>query len=219
MFAQALSNGPNHNEWQGFYWEYRGRAVLNSAFAPNPNPPRVHFGNTTFDYALRFVWDLKAHTESWRYPSSGARRRGQSAAPLNDQEAMDTCIAEQGLGFLMVGGEAVADEDGAFVHWHRDFKARQGKNPSPSNSGKSRERKAAFEPLHVEAFFFPSAPAFEAAKALGQVTGFKQGKQAPDREGGEGSTRRPKYNLSVPKARGSGLAVARFDWPHVDSKP
>lgn len=213
MLDQGVTEGPNQNEWQGFYWESRGRAVLNAAFTPNPSPPRTRYGNTSFDYSLRFVWDLKAHTEAWRYPVSGSTRKSQGVAPLNDQESMDACIEDQGLGFLMVGGVGVADEDGAFVEWHRAFKVRQGVKSKPSNSGKSRQRKAAFEPIHVEAFYFHNALALEAAKAAGQVTGFLQGKQAPDEEGGEGRARRPKYNLSVPRARGAGLAVARFDWP------
>lgn len=213
MLDQGVSEGPNQNEWQGFYWESRGRAVLNSAFKPNPSPPRTRYGNTSFDYSLRYVWDLKAHTEAWRYPISGRTLKGQDVAPLNDQESIDACIKEQGLGFLMVGGVGVADEDDSFVAWHRNFKLRQGVKSRPSNSGRSRQRKAAFEPAHVEAFYFHDLGALEAAKAAGQVTGFQQGKQAPDQDGAEGRARRPKYNLSVPKARGSILAVARFDWP------
>ncbi|MDO7868175.1 hypothetical protein [Nocardioides jiangxiensis] len=213
MKEQGVSEGPNQNEWQGFYWESRGRTLLNSAFTPNPNPPKIAYGNTSFDYSLRFVWDLKAHTESWRSPSTGAVKRGQSAAPLNDQEAMEACVREQGLGFLMVGGEAIVDEDRSFYDWHAAFKAAGGVKSRSSNSGNSRARKSAFEPLHVEAFWFDNSEALEAAKAAGQITGFAQGKQAPDEEGGVGRIRRPKYNLSVPKARQSSINVARLDWP------
>ena len=214
MMQQELSDGPNQNEWQGFYWESRGRAILNGAFTPNPDPPQVAFGHTVFDYAHRFVWDLKAHTESWRSPATGAIRAGQSAAPLNDQEAMERCIEEQGLGFLMVGGVGVEDADNAFVSWHRAFKETRGVNSSSSNSGRSRMRKAAFEPLHVEAFFFHNTQDLNAAKAAGYVTGFVQGKQAPDKQGAEGRSRRPKYNLNVGRARSTRLAVARFEWPN-----
>ncbi len=216
MLDQGATEGPNQNEWQGFYWESRGRAVLNSAFTPNPNPPRTRYGNSSFDYSLRFVWDLKAHTEAWRYPVSGNTQKGQSVAPLNDQESMAACIEDQGLGFLMVGGVAVADEDKAFVEWHRAFKSRQGVKSKPSNSGKSRQRKAAFEPLHIEAFYFHDTAELEAAKVAGQITGFQQGKQAPGEVGGTGRERRPKYVLSVPKARGTRLAVADFHWPRVE---
>lgn len=212
MDEQGVTEGPHQNEWQGFYWESRGRALLNAAFTPNPNPPRVAYGNTTFDYSLRFVWDLKAHTESWFTPTTETLKRGQSAAPLNDQQAMDDCVDEQGLGFLMVGGRAINDDDGSFTEAHRQFKAERGVKSRTSNSGASRARKSAFEPLHVEAFFFHNTEALDAAKAAGQVTGFAQGKQAPDEPGAVGRARRPKYNLAVPKARGTSLMVARFEW-------
>jgi hypothetical protein len=126
---------------------------------------------------------------------------------------MDACIDEQGLGFLMVGGVGVEDDDASFVKWHRDFKTAHGVKSKPSNSGKSRMRKAAFEPLHVEAYYFHNTEALEGAKASGQITGFRQGKQPPDHEGGEGKARRPKYNLHVSRAQSVGLAVADFSWP------
>lgn len=215
MKREGLTRGPNDNEWQGFYWEERGRQILNRAFTPNPSPPRSVYAKTAFDYSLRFVWDLKAHTEAWLTPSTGVLRRGRIAAPLNDQAAMDLCIADQGLGFLMLGGLAVADETGAFVDWHREFKLANGVKSKSSNSGQSRMRKASFEPLHVEAFWFADTEAFNAAKAAGQITGFAQGKQAPADDGIEGRPRRPKYNLTVPRARDSDLRVARFDFPRT----
>ncbi len=187
--------------------------VLNEAFVPNPNPPKTRYGNTRFDYSLRYVWDLKAHTETWRYPTIGAMKTGQPSAPLNDQEAMDACIDEQGLGFLVVNGEAVADEDGSFLNWHRALKAEHGVSSKTSNSGNSRLRKAAFMPRCVEAFYFANSQALEAAKAAGHVTGFRQGKQAPREKGADGKPRRPKYNMHMTKARGTELAIARFDWP------
>lgn len=213
MLNQGVVNGPNQNEWQGFYWEARGRAILNAAFTANPRPPQLVYGNTTFDYSLRFAWDLKAHTEAWRYPVSGTTKRGQASAPLNDQEAIRECVAEQGLGFLVVGGVAVADEDGSFVEWHRKFKLANGVKKKAANSDKSRVRKTAFEPRHVEAFYFHNSLELKAATAAGHVTGFKQGKQPPGAKGGPGKPRHPKYKLNVPKARSSGLACARLDWP------
>lgn len=213
MEKQGLTRGPNDNEWQGFYYEAKGRELLNAAFTPNPNPPRISYGRTDFDYSLQFVWDLKAHTEMWCTPSTGAVTRGQGAAPLNDQVAMSQCIEEQGLGFLMVGGVGIEDEDGSFVAWQREQKRAKGVKSKPSNSGRSRRRKAAFEPRHVEAFFFHDQEALSAALLAGQLTGFNQGLQAPDAEGQQGRARRPKFNLAVNKARGSDLAVARYEWP------
>ena len=61
--ASSGARGANENEWQGWYFEARGREVLSSAFQPSATPPQIRFGNTTFDYSLNHVWDLKAHTE------------------------------------------------------------------------------------------------------------------------------------------------------------
>lgn len=205
MKRQGITKGPNENEWQGFYFEHRGVEILNSAFTPNPDPPQSKYGNTPFDYSLRFVWDLKAHTEVQYFPATGTMKRGLPGSPLNDQAAMIQCIGDQGLGFLMVGGGAVMDEGREFYDWHRAFK---GKEPKPSNTGRSTMRKAAFEPRHIEAFWFANVAALDAARASGQITDFKQGRQA------SGEYRNLKFQLHVPKARDAGLAVARFDWPH-----
>lgn len=215
MEEQGLTRGPNDNEWQGFYFEAKGRELLNAAFTPNPDPPRVRYGRTDFDYSLRYVWDLKAHTEKWRTPSTGSvvKSSASSMAPLNDQQAMDECIGEQGLGFLMVSGVAIEDEDGAFVSWHRERKQAKGVVSRPSNSGNSRRRKAAFEPLHVEAFFFHDTHSLDAAVAAGQLAEFqKDFSQARRADGGKGSARREKYKMSVSKARPSGLLVAHHGW-------
>lgn len=212
--ADNETGDQNQMEWPGFFWEHRARTILNTVFAPNPNPPRIKYGPKPFDYSLNFVWDLKSHTESWLDPATGIMTSGQSGAPLNDAQSMDECIADQGLGFLMVGGTAIADAGGAFKAWHDKFK---GKAAAPSNSGASRRRKAAFEPLHVDAYWFANLEAFGAAKVAGHILGFKQGKQAPGRIGQAGVDRRPKYNLSK-SAAGQGIHVARYDYPRSEAK-
>lgn len=211
MEEQGLTRGPNDLEWQGFYFEAKGRAELNAAFAIPDVPRRVRYGRTVFDYARHYVWDLKVHTEGWSPPGSGGGSRHR-AAPLNDMEAMDLCIAEQGLGFLIAGGTAIHDEDGEFRRWQRERKLARGVRSKSSNTGRSRKRKAVFIPHHVEAFYFHNALALDAAKASGAITGFRQGRQAPDRHGGPGRTRRPKYSLTLAKARESGLRVADCRW-------
>ncbi len=203
MRAQGISKGPNENEWQGFYFEHRGAAILNAAFTPNPSPPRSMYGNTPFDYSLKYVWDLKAHTEFQTLPLSGREKRGLAGAPLNDQAAMNACAEEHGLGFLIVGGRAVMDEDGEFYRWHREFK---GREPVIGHTGRSTMRKAAFEPLHIEAYWFPNRHALDAARLAGEITDFRQGRQP------SGEYRNLKYQLHVPKARAGHLLVARFDW-------
>lgn len=199
----------NQTEWPGFFWEFQARTILGRRFAPNPVPPRTKYGPSPFDYALNFVWDLKAHTESWLDPQTWRVTKGQATCPLNDAASMDACIDEQGLGFLIVGGLAIEDVGGEFKKWHDAFK---GKVAAPSNTGTSRRRKAAFEPLVVDAYWFANTREFDAAKLSGLITGFKQGVQAPRQLGMVGSPRGPKYSLSSSAAE-TDLHVVRFHYP------
>lgn len=132
---------------------------------------------------------------------------------LNDEQAIRECVADQGLGFLVLGGRAVMDEDLTFVEWHRAFKHDQGVRSAASNSGQSRMRKAAFYPLHVEAFWIESPAALDAAVLAGQIRVRPQGRQSPREDGGAGDQRRDKFQMFVPRAR-CGLRIARRDWAH-----
>jgi hypothetical protein len=212
MLENEITNGPFQNEWQGFYWETKGRQILNAAFSPSPEPRQTRFGNTEFDYSLNFVWDLKAHTKSWCDSKGNHIKNGTTGAILNDVEAMDACVINQGLGFLMVSGIAVADIDGAFVKWHRELKASNGKRVSSSNSGKSRVRKSAFQPNEIEAIFFSNIQRFNAAKSAGVLTGFSQGAQAPRAQGTRGSDRRGKYQLKCNSPGLQPFVAARHMW-------
>ncbi|TCJ21665.1 hypothetical protein [Nocardioides jejuensis] len=207
--ADNQTGQQNQMEWPGFYWEFQARTILGRRFAPNRNPPKTKYGPEPFDYSLNYVWDLKSHTETWFDPLTGETTKGRGGSPLNDAQSMDECIADQGLGFLMVGGRAITDTDGAFKAWQDALK---GKAAAPSNSGRSRMRKAAFEPLHVDAFWFADTLALNSAVAAGHVTGFKQGPQAPRVAGEPGAARRPKYTLSS-KAAGTSLHLVRYEFP------
>ena len=212
--ASSGARGANENEWQGWYFEARGREILNSAFPPAASPPRARFGNTTFDYALNYVWDLKAHTERQSFASTRSSKRVGGAVILNDEEAIRACVAEQGLGFLIVGGDALMDENGRFVAWHREFKASQGKSKAaPSNSGKSRMRKISFAPLHIEAFWIGDTPALDAAIVAGRLRVASQGRQAPRLAGQAGAERRSKIHLLAEAARAQ-MVVGRRDWQY-----
>ncbi|WNM27343.1 hypothetical protein RN607_14260 [Demequina capsici] len=197
----------NQTEWPGFYFEARGRQILNAAFTPQLKGPRVQYGHTVFDYALEHVWDLKAHAAE-RTTETSAVERGLEAM-LNDQRAIEACVEEQGLGFLVLNGRAVIDTDGSFAAWHRDFKARQGIRSASSNTGRSRKRKAAFQPLSVDAFWIPNRAALDAAIAGGVVKGAAIGRQAPKAGEKSGATRKPKYNLVFPATE---LLVASLSW-------
>jgi len=206
--------GLNDNEWQGWYFEARGREILNAAFTPSREQVRVRYSNTVFDYSLNYAWDLKAHTEEKDLPATGRRRKGEPGMILNDEQAIRECVADQGLGFLVLSGIAVMDEDRAFVTWHRSFKAAQRIRSAPSNSGSSRMRKAAFTPLHVEAFWIANTPALDSAVAAGQLMVMgRELRQAPKVEGGVGAKRGAKFAMHVLKAR-KGLQVAKRDWEY-----
>lgn len=162
-------------EWPGFYFEYRAREVLNMAFRPSPNPPRMRYRSTIFDYSLNHVWDLKSHTAEWEFPKSRRVQSETGEVLLNDVNAVRECVREQGLGFLILSGRAIVDEDGSFKAWHDAFK---GKIAAPSLSGRSRSRKSAFVPLNVEAYWIANTAALDAAILAGALTAVPQGRQS-----------------------------------------
>lgn len=209
--ADSRVRGANENEWQGWYFEARGREILNAAFPPRRDPVRTRYGNTQFDYALNHVWDLKAHTEHAVTPTPTRVVDGRGAMLLNDERAMRSCVEEQGLGFLVLSGDAVMDEDGSFVAWHRQFKADRGVKAAPSNRGPSRVRKRTFIPKAVEAFWLPNTSALDAALLAGQLRVRPIGRQPPKRAGLSGAARADKFQLDVNRAR-LGLCVARREW-------
>ncbi|MGB3762196.1 MAG: hypothetical protein WA966_03165 [Ornithinimicrobium sp.] len=202
--------GANDNEWQGWYFEARGREVLNNAFAPRRDPVRRRFGNTDFDYAMNHVWDLKAHTAEQYLPVSGRTASGRPSLILNDAEAIRSCADAGGIGFLVLSGRAVMDEDGCFVSWHREFKARRGAAPAVSNSGRSRMRKAGFQPLRVDAYWLGDGTALDAALAAGRLSVSTQGRQAPRSAGARGRERRDKMQLH--RAAASEMVCASQSW-------
>jgi hypothetical protein len=200
--------GFNDNEWQGFYFEGRARRIL-GAFPPPTAPCRVKYGTTVFDYSLNHVWDLKTHVEEQLHPISHRVRRAGGALILNDEQAIRDCVQEQGLGFLVMSGTGVMDEDGAFVSWHREFK---GRASARSNSGTSRLRKAAFEPLRIDGYWLASTAALQAAITGGQLLLKPQGRQAPRHLGQPGAPRPNKFQMRPQSARRSSLLVSTGSW-------
>jgi hypothetical protein len=158
------------------------------------------------------VWDLKAHTEIQVFPASGRRKSRGGVLILNDERAVRACVAEQGLGFLVLSGEGVMDEDGDFVAWQRARKLAAGLRVVPSNTGTSRTRKRAFTPLRVDAVWIEDTPAFEAALLSGHLAVRPIGRQPPRIAGGSGAVRADKVQISLSKSR-SSLLVASGTWP------
>ncbi|MCR2824408.1 hypothetical protein [Microbacterium sp. zg.Y909] len=196
--------GANDSEWQGFFFEGYARQVL-AKLPPATSAPRVKYGQTVFDFSLNYVWDLKAHTETYSkttgQPSSGR-------VILNDEEAVRACVDEQGLGFLVLSGRAIPDTDGEFRAWQN---ARKGKPSAPSNSGKSRVRKAQFVPLRIESYWIGNSQELDAALLSGVVRPWKQPRQAPRLSGESGAERRTKMEMTLARAR-TELRVSAFDY-------
>lgn len=191
-------------EWPGFYFEEQVRTILNQAYPTPPvGGPRRSYGATAFDYASATrVWDAKAHTVLKHLEPSGRRENtASSAAILNDSEAITDCLAEQGLGFLVVDGAATFDETGEFDEWHRHY-TREGRQAVEvrANAGWRRRRKQAFTPLALRALWIDGLDDLNAGVAGGWITREKQGAQ-PVRPGQErGATRRDKFHLKVHRA-------------------
>lgn len=203
--------GSNDLEWQGFYGEERAKAILNASFAPKVPGPRRAYGSTAFDYGLSWVWDIKVHTSLQTIGE--VTRRASDNMLLNDERAVRDCVEEQGLGFLVVSGEAVMDHTGEFKSWHDAWKAGRSKRaPAPSNSGISKMRKSAFDPLRVDAYWVSDTLALGAAILSGELTPRSQGRQAPRVAGGVGAPRPPKFEMNLARAD-RGIRVASYAWP------
>ena len=164
-------------EWIGWYFEYSGMSALINTFGGAPR--RVL--NTTFDYELRSTWDLKAH-------SDGA---GHDAI-LNDLDAVDACLAGDGLGFIVLTGRPDFSDAADFDTWHRSLR---GAGPAHD---RSRRLKSAFTPLRLDAFHLAERAALVEQRDRGTFSTMIQGRQ-PD-----GSPRKPKLKIRLDVAASPG---------------
>ena len=155
-------------EWIGWYFEYVGIAALVNAFGGGPR----RILNTSFDYALRTTWDLKAH-------STGS----ENAAILNDLDAINAGLAENGgLGFIVLTGDPDYS-DPSFDAWHRTQRG------AGAAHERSRMLKCAFTPRRLDAYHLGDAAALSAATERGEYAVMAQGRQ-PD-----GTPRKPKLKI------------------------
>ena len=161
-------------EWAGWYFEYVGVAALINAFGGGPR--RVL--HTSFDYALRSTWDLKAH--------STGKERG---AILNDLDAIEAGLGEgNGLGFIVLTGDPDYSDGLEFDAWHRGLR---GAGPAHE---RSRALKSGFTPVRLDAFHLPDASALDLARSQGAYAVMQQGRQ-PD-----GAARKPKLKINFAAA-------------------
>lgn len=202
--------GENDTEWQGFYGEERAKRILNQAFTSASRQPRRRYGSTVFDYGLNYVWDVKVHVSGVITPNG--YRNTRPIALLNSEQAIRDCVAEQGVGFLVISGDAEMDFDGTFKMWHdRRKEGRSRRSIARSNSGRSRIRKVAFTPTRVDALWVPNTLALDAYEVANVMKAAAQGRQAPTGNQVEGARRQPKFSLNLRNVDET-LSVARFEW-------
>ncbi len=183
-------------EWIGFYLEFLMETKVVPLLGLQVGPT---FGNTTFDYALRHVWDLKTHSGS------------TLMAPMNDQQAVLECITRHGgVGFLIVEYDAEYDDDlGTFKAWHDQIKGKRSAYESQriARGARSRPRKISFRPTGILAIYFASLEDLQRGLAEKWLSNFQKGMKNSD-----GSPRRAKFMIS-PSQVSESAVVARVFYP------
>jgi len=179
-------------EWIGWYFEHLLFTTIIGALGGTGGPT---FGNTAFDYKKKYVWDFKTH------PILTPKGNRNDTMILNDKEAIDLCVQKyNGIGFIVVHGNAVFDQTGEFKSWHdalkgghSDYERERIKRGAPS-----RKRKSAFEIDHIETLFFNNSEELNRGVSERWITFFQEGMRNAD-----GSPRRSKYAIKTIKAPGS----------------
>ena len=180
---QMRDGGSRHwkqSEWIGFYPEFWFEETLARRLDCGRGPT---FGNVTFDLQRTCVWDQKSHGSNSPW------------APLNDAEAIQKCIKEHnGVGFLVISGESVYDEDGSFQEWHQNLKGGLSdySRRNRARGAPRRRRKKEFIPNRFLAFRFESTDELQRAISDGWVKYFQKGMRNSD-----GSPRRAKIQVNL----------------------
>jgi len=184
---EAESKNWAQSEWPGWYFEFVGLPAMINAFAGGP----VSYGRTSFDYGFISVWDLKTH---------GA---DSNEAPLNDISAVELCLAERGLGFIVLTGVS-GYEDDDFRAWHDDLKKTKGKvsraRAVPAKT--SRALKSTFVPTRLDVFYLHDLDALSKARADKRITVMAQGQQI------SGAPRNPKFKINLRRSVGTDVHIA-----------
>ncbi len=122
-------------EWPGFYLEHLIEKKLYSQLDFNG----ATFENTKFDVFEQIPWDLKVHTINSSNPNK---------IPTNDLNAINYAVNEFGyVGFIILEGEAIWDEENQFKRWHDDLKGKKSRYRLKGDkiNRKSRRRKLALK--------------------------------------------------------------------------
>jgi hypothetical protein len=192
---QELKNANYHwrqMEWIGWYNEFKVREVVRTSLGGQSGP---QYGNTTFDYRRKCVWDFKVH------------RVGAPWTILNDQEAVDSCTCDYGcLGFVITLGTAEYDDmEGSFKRWHNGMKGTMSSYVQQriARGAPSRRRKVSFQVTGFVTFIFEGSAALQAGLRDGWLGKFQEGMRNAN-----GSPRRPKYKIHVDRIP-SSILIAR----------
>ena len=181
----AGSSQWRQTEWQGFYFEYKALPALVTELGGGP----VKIQNTKFDYQVRNVWDLKAHSI---YGSSGPQKQNH-ISQLNDKLSMEVAISNGGLGLIVLSG-IPSYSDVEFTRWHKQIRGGGLEEPR-------KLLKNSFTPTYIDAFFIPNEDELSKAISEKKIIDFKQGKQQ------NSAPRASKYSINLLKCRGSNLQV------------
>jgi hypothetical protein len=192
----AMKNGGSRNwrqmEWIGWWFEYFVETELKPRIGNTVGPK---YGNTTFDFKLNYVWDLKAHPDH------------KSDLLLNDQLAIKNCAKEnEGVGFIIVEGAVDYDDDKeTFKNWHDALKGKQTKYVQDriARNAPSRRRKTSFTPTSIVGIWLPSVAEIDKGVQDGWISGFQENMRNAD-----GKPRNAKFKFNTSKIPESNIVGA-----------
>jgi hypothetical protein len=163
QMKDGVSRNWRQMEWIGFWFEF----FIDTRIKPtlgNTSGPK--YGQTTFDFKLDYVWDLKAHPQH------------KDDLLLNDQVAVRSCIQENGgVGFIIVEGEVEYDDDKeTFKKWHDKLKGKQSEYVTAriARSAPSRKRKVSFAPTSIIGVWIDSLETLASGQSEGWISGFQE---------------------------------------------
>lgn len=191
MVRNKYSNA-RQTEWPGFYFEFSALPALRGKYGGGP----IRYGSTIFDYNGQRTWDLKTH--------SSANNKSHYA-PLNDSLSIQEAVKDGGLGFIVLSGEPVFENEQEFYEWH-NYELR--KNARSDRSRNSRRLKTGFNPMSIDFIFIENLESLEYLKQNNIIRNFNQGRQQG------GASRKMKYSLDLAKAIESDAWKCTWSIPH-----
>lgn len=184
MLEADYSNA-RQTEWPGWYFEFKTIPELIRQFGGGSKK----IGSTRFDYFGYRAWDLKTHSVG-----SG----GRSQVLLNDKSATLSAVENGGLGYILLEGRGSYEEEEAFYEWHlTEVRGSPRKLRHPN----SRRLKTGFTAERLDVFFIENVSHLHELQSEEILLDFNQGRQQ------DGSPRKPKYRMSLERARSSSMLL------------